>query len=85
MTLGAIGNPLFRFSLAGAAKKGEVGRPAQFEHLFKFLSCSAEVFFVEVDFRKKPVKGGEILHPETNFVDLIKSFIQHFQPQTELA
>jgi hypothetical protein len=85
MTLGAVGNPLFRFSLAGAAKKGEVRSPAQFKGLFKFLGCSTEVFLVEVDFREKPVKGWEILHPEANFVDLIKRFIQHFQPQTELG
>src|SRR4030043_2078309 len=63
MTLRAVGNPFFRFSFTGGAKEGEVGSPAQFESLFKFLGRTTKVFFVEVDFGEKPVKGREILHP----------------------
>jgi hypothetical protein len=62
MTLGTVSNPFFRFPFAGGAKEGEVGSPAQFESLFKFLGCTTKVFFMEVDFCEKPVKGWEILY-----------------------
>jgi hypothetical protein len=63
MTLRTIGNPFFRFSFAGGAKEIEVRSSAQFECLLKFLGCTTEVFFMEIDFCKKPVKGRAILHP----------------------
>ena len=85
MALGAVGNPFFGFSFAGGAVEGEIGRPAQFKRLLKFLSGTTKVFLVEIDFCEKPVKGREIVYPETDVVDLLKRFIQHFQPQAELC
>jgi hypothetical protein len=85
MTLRTIGNPFFRFSFAGGAKEGEVGSSAQLECLLKFLGCTTEVFFMEIDFCEKPVKGRAILHPKTDLIDLLEGFVQHFQSQAKLG
>src|SRR4030042_2861520 len=79
MTLRAVGNPFFRFSFTGGTKEGKIGCPAQFKRLLKFLSCTSEVFFVEIDFCKTSVQGREILYPQTDLVYFLEGFIQHFQ------
>src|SRR4030043_937603 len=85
MTLRAVGNPFFRFSFTGGTKEGKIGWPAQFKRLLKFLSCTSEVFFVEIDFCKNSVKGREILYSKIALVDFLEGFIQHFQSYIKLG